>query len=44
MRYHNGYVIRPMLDTNRKEIERYLAGKGQALRHGQHEPGNGSRP
>lgn len=29
MRYHNGYVIRPMLDTNRKEIERYLAGKGQ---------------
>ena len=28
MRYHNGCIIRPMLDTNRKEIERCLAGEG----------------
>ena len=30
MRYRNGYVIRPMLDTSREEIERYLAGEGQS--------------
>ena len=30
MRYRNGYVIRPMLDTSREEIERYLAREGQS--------------
>ena len=29
MRYRNGYVIRPMLDTSRKS-RRYLAGEGQS--------------
>ncbi len=30
MRHRNGCVIRPMLDTSREEIERYLATEGQA--------------